>query len=68
MKKIELYVCEKCETQYKYAASAAMCEENHKPPVSISKARYISYGSDKTGYPTSITVKFDDDKELIYRR
>ena len=68
MKRIDLYACEKCGTQYKDAASALMCEKNHKSPVSISGARYISYGSDKTGYPVTITIKFDNGEGCIYKR
>lgn len=66
MKKIELYMCEYCHTQYADIDEAMKCEQNHKKIKEITETRYSSIASDATGYPDSITVVFSDGCERIY--
>lgn len=68
MKQIALYVCERCGTQFANKLDAQNCENNHKVPVGIKRANYVSIGIDKTGYPNRINVAFSDGSELYYKR
>lgn len=68
MKKVSLYVCEMCSSQYNDEAKAKECEKNHKKCVNVSSARYLSIGNDKSGYPLSLTVLMDDGVHVTYKR
>lgn len=56
MKKLELYVCEKCGTQYTSKAQCEQCEKGHKTGLTITDARYLPYTRDETGMPVAIDV------------
>lgn len=64
MKEITIYQCEICNTQYDDSAAAASCEEYHQTIEEIVGTRYKT----KAKYPESITVLFNDGKELKYRK
>lgn len=56
MKRLELYVCEVCGTQYAEKEKCVQCEKRHKRNLSIVGTRYLSYTQDKTGMPVTIEV------------
>lgn len=68
MKALQLYVCEKCGTQYKDKAACKKCEESHKVPVKITGMRYLSLNQNKPGYPIEISVQMEDGTTMKYRR
>lgn len=67
MKKLELYVCEKCGTQYNSKVQCEQCEKGHKADLNITGLRYISYAQDKTGLPVAIDVTVNG-KTYRYKR
>lgn len=69
MKKLELYQCEICGTQYKDKAECVECEKSHVPGTKIIGYKYTpkNVGS-KDGLPVKITVKFENGKTADYRR
>jgi len=68
MKKIELYACEVCGTQYREKLKCQQCEKSHKKPVEVTQARYISVAQNRSGYPHVLHVKMSDGKIVEYRR
>lgn len=67
MKKVELYVCETCGTQYKEKIKCSECEKSHIRPAQIIGWKYMP----KTfngGYPIHITVRMADGKDITYKR
>ena len=68
MKKIELYQCEVCGTQYKEKGKAEMCEKSHKIPRKIAGKRYVPMDLNQAGYPISISVLFEDGETITYKR
>ena len=72
MKKIELYECGICGTQYNDKDVCTMCETNHvefdKLGSHITEAKYISFKRDTSGLPTTITLLGSDGKQYLYRR
>ncbi|MBP3772441.1 MAG: hypothetical protein J6I53_07110 [Treponema sp.] len=67
MKKVELYVCEVCGTQYKEKIKCSECEKSHVLPTQIIGWKYMP----KTfngGYPIRITVRMADGKDITYKR
>lgn len=68
MKEIKHYICEICGTEYKEKARCVQCEKSHCKPEAIVKVKYISYDTNRKGYPISITVKMEDGSEQIYKR
>lgn len=68
MKQICLYQCEICGTQYKSKMDAQTCEKTHKKPIDFEASRYVPYKNDESGYPVTITVKFKDDKFVMYKK
>jgi len=69
MKKLALYVCEICGTQYSDQRECVKCEKRHKQNLSVKGMRYLSYAQDKTGMPTTITItNGEDGKSYIYKR
>ncbi len=68
MKQISLYQCEICGTQYKSKTDAQTCEKNHKKLIDLEALKYVPYKNDKSGYPITITVKFEDGKFITYKK
>lgn len=68
MKKIELYACEVCGTQYAERQRCKECEGSHKKPLEIVGANYLSLGQNGKGYPHKIRVKMSDGQLVEYRR
>lgn len=68
MKKIELFVCEICGTQYAERLKAKDCEANHKKPVKIASTFDTPKSMNAKGYPCRVNVLFDDGAEVTYRR
>ena len=68
MKKIQLFVCEGCGTQYADEKEAIKCEKSHHKPKSFAEWTFKPYKIDSSGYPIHITVKFDDGNTITYHR
>lgn len=67
MKKIELFVCEICGTQYSSKLACESCEKSHKIPVKIVRQRYVD-PKNHGGYPVSVTIEFNNGEQLVYKR
>lgn len=67
MKKIDLYVCEICGTQYKEKEKCQECEKNHIRPVQIIDEKYMPKNCNGE-YPIYIVVKMEDGKTIMYKR
>ena len=67
MKKIELYICEICATQYKDKVDCQNCEKSHVKPVQIIAQKYMPKNCNGE-YPVHITVEMKDGKLITYRR
>ena len=67
MKKIDLYVCEICGTQYKEKAKCQECEKTHVRPVQIIDEKYMAKNCNGE-YPIYIMVKMEDGKTITYKR
>lgn len=68
MKKIELYQCELCGTEYKDKKQAEECEENHVETIEIVSCKFVKKALISDGFPISITVKSEDGREMTYER
>ena len=68
MKKVELYLCEMCGTQYNDKVKCEECEKSHKKPIEIFESKYLPYAVNHKGYPQSLEVKMSDGKIITYRR
>ncbi len=68
MKQELIYRCEICNTVYNNKEICEKCEESHRVPIGIKSRRYQPITNNATGYPDKITVVFDDDAEIIYKR
>ena len=68
MKKIQLFVCDCCGTQYADEKEAAKCEKSHHMPKSVSDCKFQPYKVNASGYPSRINVKFDDGSIISYHR
>lgn len=69
MKKLALYVCEICGTQYSDQRKCVQCEKSHMQDLIITGARYLSYAQDASGMPATITVtNGEDGKSYTYKR
>ena len=66
MKKLELYVCEICNTQYNEKNKAIECEKSHKIPTGCVGSRYRAMKSNYQGYPDRIKVTFNDGSVIEY--
>lgn len=53
MKKIDLYQCEICGTQFKSKEDCVKCEKGHQKELHIVKTRYLPYTQDGSGMPTT---------------
>lgn len=67
MKKLELYVCEVCGTQYKEKVECQNCEKSHIRPVQITGEKYMAKNCNGE-YPVHITVRMADGKSITYKR
>lgn len=65
MKKLELYICEVCGTQYKDKNQCVQCEKHHAQTLTIIDKRYLSAAQDESGMPMTITVR-DERNGKIY--
>ena len=69
MKKLELYQCEICGTQYKNKAECQFCEKSHIIPKYIIGAKYNAKNvGSSDGLPVKITVTFENGHTADYRR
>jgi len=68
MKELNRYMCEYCNTEYKEKDVAEKCEANHKHNAKIVKMRYLPLKNNKSGYPVSIDVTFEDGMTVMYKR
>ena len=68
MKKLELYQCDVCGTQYKSKEDCTKCEKGHPKELQIVGARYLSLAQDKSGMPITITIPGPDGRKYIYKR
>ena len=69
MKKLELYQCEICGTNYKSKEECEKCERHHVTNGIIVDAKYNSMDRGSTdGLPEKISVKFASGKIATYRR
>ncbi len=63
-----VYRCEICNTVYNNRDICLKCELNHLIPTEIKSCRYSPITVNEKGYPNSITIKFNDGSEAIYKR
>lgn len=68
MKKIDLYQCEICGTQFKNKEDCEKCEKIHEKELRIIKSHYLPFTRDKSGMPTTITFIGPDGKNYTYKR
>ena len=69
MKKLELYQCEICGTQYSHKQDCKHCENSHIRPKSISGTKYNAKNvGSSDGLPVKITVLFENGVYADYRR
>lgn len=68
MRKVEFYVCDICGSQYSSKAECEFCEKDHKSPVKIVLSKYVKTPENRSGYPVSVTVLFDNGATVIYKR
>lgn len=68
MKEVKHYIREICGTEYKSEDSCKRCEDGHIKPTKIVKQKYVSIGSDKSGYPVWIEVKMSNGEVIRYKR
>ena len=66
MKKLELYQCEVCNTQYSDKKKAMDCEKSHKMPTSCVGKKYRAVSSNPDGYPDKVMVTFNDGSTAEY--
>lgn len=64
MKKLQLYECEYCHTQYAKEFDAIKCEACHKTPEQVKTGKCCPF----TDYPLEVIVTFDDKRTITYRR
>lgn len=68
MKKIDLYQCDICGTQFSEKELCEKCERGHVKDIQIVKSRYIPITQDKSGMPTTITLMGPDGRHYTYKR
>lgn len=64
MRKIELYQCEVCHTQFNDKTKAEECEKSHCKIESVAPKKWRA----KEAYPDKVVVTFSDGKEIHYER
>ena len=68
MKRVDLYICEVCGTEYADKAQCKRCEKGHKEPKEITGIHHKPLTKDATGYPESIDVQMSDGKTVEYKK
>lgn len=72
MKRIELYKCEVCGTQYNDEEVCHDCELGHMKQDQLLKqivnVRYLPITQDASGMPITITLLGNDGKHYQYKR
>lgn len=66
MKKLELYQCEVCNTQYNDKNKAMECEKSHKLPAIVEGSKYRAVKSNPNGYPDRVKITFTDGSIVEY--
>lgn len=68
MKKIDLFRCDVCGTQFSEKQLCEKCEQRHVKELQIVKSRYLPITQDASGMPTTITLMGPDGKHYVYKR
>lgn len=68
MKKLQLYECEYCHTQYAKEFDAVKCEAYHKVPKKVRLGKCHPFTMKDSDYPLEVIVTFDDKTNVTYRR
>lgn len=69
MKKLELYQCDLCGTQYRSRLECKNCEKSHRRPTGVLDARWNAKNvGSSDGYPVKVSVMFDNGVSVDYRR
>lgn len=68
LKKIELFVCEHCGTQYVSEEECRMCESVHHLPKKIVSCEYDAYKYGGSGYPSRVQIEMSDGTMVVYKR
>ncbi len=69
MKKIDLYQCEICGTQFKKQGRLRKVRKRTpEKELHIVKTRYLPYTQDGSGMPTTITLVGPDGRHYTYKR
>lgn len=68
MKKLELYQCEICGTQYNEKAKAVNCENSHLVDIKITNMVFIPISMDASGFPIKIEITAPNGEKAVYRR
>ena len=68
MKKIDLYQCEICGTQFSDKKLCEKCERGHVIDILIRKSRYLPITQDESGMPTTITLTGPNGRCYTYKR
>ena len=68
MKRLELFQCEVCGTQFGSRKDCENCEKRHQRELHIVKTRYLPYTQDGSGMPTTITLVGRDGRHYTYKR
>lgn len=62
-----VYICEHCGAAYRSSADAAVCEDNHKTALTISRAIYEPIEEISEGFPRRLYVMdTESEKSVIY--
>lgn len=68
MKKLELYQCEICGTQYNEKRKAVDCEKSHLVDIKITNMMFKPYTMSEDDFPFKIEVTAPNGKKAVYRR
>lgn len=63
-----MYQCERCKKVYETKQDAANCEKSHVYAVEFISQRYGELLDRKTKFPSSITCKMSDGREIKFYR
>ena len=67
MKCLQVYVCERCGTQYKDKKECQKCEDSHQIALGIHDMRFHAYNG-SYGYPDKVEVRMSDGSMVWYHR
>lgn len=68
MKKLELYQCEICGTQYNDKRKAVDCEKSHLVDIKITNMVFKPISMEASGFPIKIEITAANGKKAVYRR